>query len=1645
MTKKNTGSAKASSVHVAAPAAVLTSPYLTPDSPLMKAILAEVKAGTDEASFLGQFYNHAPTEDWQALPAKTLANIVIDVFKAYKKRIPDAPTVRIYTPSLNVPGLEVNDTIIEIINDDMPFLVDSCTEALNRHELVIRRILHPILRVERNAKGELTTLYSAEEAAKKKGKAESVIHFYVAHLSDPEFIENVKQDIEYTLETVRIAVQDWKETVAKARTVSDELQTKRASIGASLTQMAKAAAESYSDETRAFIDWLCDNNFIFLGYAQYDFSESTQKQFNVTLSNRLGVFKTGDTTKPTALERLPAEVQSFAKDPRLVEITKSNHRSLVHRPVHMDDISIKRFDDKGNVIGEHRFRGLFTSIVYYQSAIHIPLIRQKIEHIQSRAGFAPGGHSSKELAAIVESFPRDELLQITEDELFDICMGIVSLAVQRRIRLFARKDKFERFISCILFVPRPRFSTGLREKIQNVIARAFNGTVVNHYTQVTDSPFARLNLIVKTEPGAIPDYCLADIEAQITEVSRQWADTLRDEIFCHADESKCELLFETYSKAFSPAYCDRFTAYHAYWDIKSIERLYKTGTDILFDLYEIEKEPTLFHLKIYSRSRQLLLSSVMPLLDNMGFPVSDEHTFEVTPHRQDAVWIHHFRLNSPESIQTRPDLKTIKSNFEMLLARVWSKQAENDGLNQLVLCAGLEWEHVILVRAYAKYLRQIGFTYDLAAITRVLAKHPVLAQKLVALFVARFDPALRKTTQKAKAAEERAEALRQEIEEALAAVSDVVDDRVIRQYLALIQATLRTNYYQPDADGNRKNYISFKFRSADIPGLPLPHPYAEIFVYSARVEGIHLRGGKVARGGLRWSDRPDDFRTEVLGLVKAQMTKNAVIVPVGSKGGFVLKQPPKEGGREAFLQEGVACYQTFLSGLLDLTDNIVSDAIVPPSDVVRHDEDDPYLVVAADKGTATFSDYANAISAKYGFWLGDAFASGGSAGYDHKKMGITARGGWVSVDRHFQEMGINIQKTDFTVAGIGDMAGDVFGNGMLLSKHICLVAAFNHLHIFLDPNPNAAASFKERERLFSLPRSSWTDYDAKLISKGGGIFERSAKTIPLSKEVKELLSIQEDSLSPDKLIRAILKAPVDLLWNGGIGTYVKAEDEAHSDVGDKANDALRINGSELRCKVIGEGGNLGFTQKGRIEYALRGGRLNTDFIDNSAGVDCSDHEVNMKIALGQAIEAKKLAAKDRDALLESMTDEVAQLVLRDNELQAQALTIAEQQGVSQIEQQQRLMRRLERDGLLYRGIEFLPSDEAISRRAAEKKGLTRPELAVLLSYSKQAVYKDLLESNLTHSDYFDEDLQLYFPEAMRDRFGKLLPHHLLKKEIITTCVTNSIVNRCGITFFHSVLEDTGMKGCDIARAYVIIREVFGLRDIWTAIEALDESISVETRVSLFLEIQKLIERNTHWFLRNHPHPLPITDLITTYASGVKILFSCLEEILSPLAMRIYRSRLTRYKEAGVPDDLARTIAGIAILTSGCDIVKVAQNGKLPVNIVGKIYFELGGRLSLGTLRTHILEQPANGYWEGLSLRMLLEDLFNQQMRLTAAVIKHNCNDTLCLTSVANWCEANKKEIGRYDQFINDFKAAEHIDTSMLIVAVKQVEMICSVE
>lgn len=1585
--------------------------------------------------FIRQFYDKMPLMDLEGIDAATAFTIAQSGYDFLQNRTLKEPKISIIQEK-QTEDRRVEKATIEILGDDMPFLVDSIAAELARHELTVYSLIHPVLRVKRDASGKLLQVKERGDSAAQPEEESGVITESYMHITISPLPEEIPQktlleDLRRILRTVHITVADWRAILNKIPGTLDIVSNAPASF-----------RKEDIEEVKDFFRWLHNNNFVFLGYLEYDFPEGKEEAFRLSPDSELGLFRMEDChLKPQGLKGLPQEVVHFARNPQLVEITKSNLKSPVHRPTHMDYVSVKRFDENGKVVGENRFLGLFTSRVYYQSADDIPIIRRKIARTLERANFDPVSHNGKALKAIMEFFPRDELFQISEEDLFTTSMGILSLDARPDVRLFVRQDVFERFVSCLLYVPRERFSTYLRERIQEIIENAYDGKITAHYTQVTDSPLARLHLIVKTTPGHVPAVDIPQVERTISKVTNLWSDSLLEALIAHHGARKGEQLFRVYRNAFPSNYISHYSTEGAVFDIQKIEEA--TASHYLaLDLFRKTHDAEgIIRLKLYNPKDQVPLSDILPMLENMGFRVLDETPYLITPKGDNLhpVWIRDLRLTSPGSASI--DMEALKPRFEAAMARVWKNAVENDGFNALVLKAGLHWRDAVLLRAYSKYLKQTGLSYNQDFIIHALAANPHICRKLVELFYARFEP------QQQEGSTKRQTEIVKNIDTLLMTVSNLAEDRVIRLFINVIDSTLRTNFFQLSAEGSEKDYISFKIDSQKVAELPLPRPFREIFVYSIRTEGIHLRGGKVARGGLRWSDRHEDFRTEILGLMKAQMVKNTIIVPVGSKGGFVVKQPPIEGGREAMMQEGIACYKTFLRGLLDVTDNIINGTITPPVSVVRHDEDDPYLVVAADKGTATFSDIANGISAEYGFWLGDAFASGGSVGYDHKKMAITARGGWVSVTRHFREMGKEISQEDFTVTGIGDMSGDVFGNGMLLSRHIRLVAAFNHMHIFLDPNPDAETTYKERERLFNLPRSTWADYDAKLISKGGGIYARSEKTIPITPEVREVLDLPADmtALAPDALVKAILRAPVELLWNGGIGTYIKAKTESHEEVGDRSNNAVRVNGEELRCSIIGEGGNLGVTQRGRIEFARKGGRINTDALDNSAGVSCSDHEVNIKIALAAATESRKITLEERDALLLEMTEEVAALVLRDNELQNQALSNAEAQGYHILESRARLIRTMERKGLLNREIEFLPTDEEIADRRVKKLGFTRPELAVILAYSKLALYQEILDSSLPDAPYFKKSLIEYFPVAMRQKFEEEIVNHPLRREIIATVITNSMINRVGSAFFYAMAEDYGVHTCDVVRAFIVTRDAFSLRSLWKSIEGLTGSVTAAVQADMFVEINHFVSRVTGWFLRNYPQPIDISQAMLNFEPGVREFMALSHAIGSEVIRQAAERKYDRFVGVDVPKDIATRIADLEALSSACDVVRVALNTSLPVKEVGHIYFELGQQLQLGWLRIAAEKMPVDSHWDRIAITSIVNDLFDQQRRLTQNVITGMEEQDDAKVAVQKWQERNRKHLARLEHFLHDLKTVEILDFPMLVVGMRNVEAISAAE
>jgi glutamate dehydrogenase len=1594
----------------------MTSPAPAPAAASsIEAILGHLKARLaaprqrDAERFLRQFLRRVAAEDLAARGPGAWAAIVAGLLEFVQVRLPESANVRVFNPAVDEHGWEGTHTVIEIATDDSPFLVDSVSIAVASQGNLVHSVIHPVLAIERDPGGHVLSI--ADDPATGKGRHESVMHFEVDRRADAGELEALRRAVEGSLADVRACVRDWRAMRDRALGIAEELGSRPMPVDAE--QRAEA---------QEFLRWVAADHFTFLGYREYEVAKSGgDDMLRAVSSSGLGVLRNADAAVPRPLSSLAGRAMQESGVVDVVILTKTNARSTVHRPGYMDYLSVLKFDAAGKAVGEERFLGLFTSGAYGRRPWDIPLVRHKYEAVMNRSGFKRDSHSGKALRHILETLPREELFQASADEMYETAMGILALSQRQRTRLFVRRDRYGRFYSVLVFLPQNRFTPDVRERIEALLKRAFHGDRVDSAVHVSEAALARMHVVIRPRGNEHPKVDIAELEARLAQIVRNWHDELRDLLVQKHGDEKGLKLASRYGRALPAAYIEEVTPWIAASDVETAAAL-KGPEDIRLSLYRPRRhgaEGTL-RFKLFRFGSTIPLSDALPMMENMGLRVISEHPYNMDLGGS-VIHIQDFEVAA--ALDAGFDLELIRDAFGHAFERIWRGEAENDAFNRLILAAGLDWRQVSMLRGCCKYLLQTGLPFSQAYMETTLNRYPLHARLLIELFEAKFDPSREGATKTVtEAARTR---LLREIEplvseaiarshggiaeqiatsrgfsraaqvdtvlQALNAVMDTVgsldEDRILRSFMALIKAMLRTSYFQR-SDGRPKDYVAYKLDPAKVPDLPKPRPYREIFVYGPRVEGVHLRFGPVARGGLRWSDRREDFRTEVLGLVKAQMVKNTVIVPVGAKGGFYVKRPPVGGDRDAQLAEGVACYRLFINGLLDITDNLAGDTVVHPLDVVRHDGDDPYLVVAADKGTATFSDIANSISAQHGFWLGDAFASGGSVGYDHKGMGITAKGGWESVKRHFRALGRDSQGEDFTCVGIGDMSGDVFGNGMLLSRHIRLLAAFDHRHIFLDPSPDAAKSFVERERLFKLPRSSWDDYDRSLIGAGGGIYPRSAKTIPLTPEIKASLGIETNvsQMTPNELMAAILRAPVDLLWNGGIGTYVKAQTESNADVGDRANNALRVNGRELRCKVVGEGGNLGMTQLGRIEAALAGVLLNTDFIDNSAGVDTSDHEVNIKILLNDSVSRGQLSVEARNTLLAAMTGEVEQLVLRDNYLQNQAISVMERMSVQRLGAEQHFVRTLESQGLLDRQIEYLPSDAEFAERKARGQGLTRPELSILLSYAKIVLFQQLLESDVPEDPYLARELVRYFPAPLQEKYRDSMERHRLRREIIATAVTNSTVNRMGATFVMRMQEDTGASPGEIARAYTIAREVLDARSLWGAIEALDRKVHGSAQIDALLGIWYLLRHATRWLLNVPSARRDIAASVARYATGVGELRGALARVSSSEDRTAAARDLERWTRAGFPAPLAESLAQVETLLSVFDIVEVASEHAQPIDRVAQVYYALGEALHLKWLMSRIEELPVEGRWHAQARGTLRDELFGHQRALAAQVL-----------------------------------------------------------
>jgi glutamate dehydrogenase len=1601
---------------------------------------ADLSVG-DLLGYLRAYYRHVPAEDLAAAGPAAVAGVALEQARLAAHRPQGRAMVRV-RPSGSRASFDRSRWMVDIITDDMPFLVDSMTMELARHGLDSYLILHPQLLVRRDVAGTLREVAGPLDGSQRGHDeiAESWTHIEIDGRACDVAAPTLEQDLHRVLHDVRVAVEDYPRMQAKATWLADRLSAEGATAPA---------------ETVALLRWLADNHFTFLGYREYDLVDGPDGMSLLAVPGTgLGILR-HDKHGSNSFAALPPEVRSRAREPQRLILTKANSRSTVHRPSYLDYIAIKRVNEAGEITGEHRFLGLFTHAAYHESITRIPVLRRKLASVLEAAGIPVDSHDGQDLTEILEGYPREELFQISAEELTPIALGVLALRERRQTRLFLRRDIYGRYMSCLVYLPRDRYTTAARLRVQEILRAAFHGAAVEYSATVGDTALARLHVVIRAERGRrLPQVDTADLEAQVAAAVRSWDEDLAAVAQDRLGEADAEELLGICAGVIPETYKADVPAIYALDDLTQVARMLRSGEPVAFELWEAEgfsggvpvedappDRPLVWRLTIYRTSSPITLTDVLPRLQHMGVEVVDEHPYEFAgPGLDTPFWIYDFGLRraGAASPAAAPPPSAVKSRFEEALGALWRGQIEDDGFNALVLAAHLSWRQIMMLRAYAKYLRQAGTRFSQDYIQRVLCANTTVTRLLVRLFESRFDP----DRQDGQA--ERSEAITEEIRGELDDVSVLDHDRVLRAYLALILATLRTNYFAgapgtQAAGPDRVPYLVVKLDAAQVPDLPDPRPRFELFVYSPWLEAVHLRFGAVARGGLRWSDRSEDFRTEILGLAKAQEVKNSVIVPAGAKGGFVCKRLPDPADREAHQAEVLACYRTFITAMLEVTDNLREGQVVPSPGVVRYDGDDPYLVVAADKGTATFSDTANEIATGHGYWLGDAFASGGSEGYDHKKMGITARGAWESVKFHFATLGLDTGSTDFTVAGIGDMSGDVFGNGMLLSRHIKLVAAFDHRHIFLDPSPDPAASFTERQRLFELPRSSWADYDPALISAGGGVWDRTVKSVPVSAPAQQVLGLDDSvrALSPDQLISAILAAPVDLLWNGGVGTYVKASTQTDADAGDRANDAVRVDATAVRARVIAEGGNLGVTQAGRIEYALAGGLINTDFIDNSAGVDTSDHEVNIKILLAGSVDRGELTMAERNRLLQEMTDEVAGLVLRTNYHQNRALASSRAQAPGMLHVHSRMMRKMDRDGQLSRRLEELPGDKAVAERRSAALGLTTPEFAVLLAHVKIGAEQEMLASALPDDPYLQFVLTAYFPQPLRETFASQMLTHPLRREIITTAVVNDMVDRSGTTFLFRMNEETGASIPDLTCAWLVARDVFDMSGFWAQVEALDSEVDVATQLTLLLEGHKLGERATRWLLHSRRPPFDIAETIDFFAGGVLSVSAGLPKLLTGRDKSGFTDRLDSFTARGVPQPLAERVAAMVPAYSAFDIVEIAAASGRSVDETAEVYFDLAERLQIARLRDRITALPRDDRWNTMARAALRDDLYAAHAAITRDVLEVTGPGSP-EERLAVWVQRNDPVVRRAAQTLTEIWESDRFTVATLSVAVRAI-------
>ncbi|MGH3980640.1 MAG: NAD-glutamate dehydrogenase [Pseudonocardiaceae bacterium] len=1631
--------------HTAGAAAGVTGPGRSRDPERVRdELLAEAERVAPElAGVIGCYYRHVPAEEITGSRPADLAAEAGSHYQLAGERVPGRPAVRLVNPDRAEDGWATASTVVQIVTDDMPYLVDSVVSELARIDAPVHRMVHPILVVRRDLTGALREVLARTDPGQAPAGAlvESWMHVEIDRIADVERAREVEQRLLTVLTDVREVVED-----------SDKMVGTAIALAAELDEGSLPLPDTEVRDGAAFLRWLAEGHFTFLGYRHYelvgDGEGAATPALRAVLASGLGVLRRDSLA---ARSFTPGPDATHALSPELLVLTQASAPSTVYRPVYPYYVGVKTFDAGGAVTGEHRFLGVLTTTALHEDVLDIPVIERRVLAVIRRAGFPLESYSGQRMLEVIQTYPRAELFSTDPDSLYTTVTGVLALAERRTLRMFCRRDPYGRFFSCLVYLPRDRYTTTSRLAMQAVLLRELHGTSLEYSARVGESQFARVHFTVHTDPGeAVEDPDTAAITELLVAASRTWDDLLleraRDDPAATAD------LVGRYIAAFPEAYKEDFGADAALADACRLEALAaQDGLDLSFYTPE-GAEPGERRFKLYLAGQRVTLSYVLPVLQQMDVEVVDERPYEVV--RGDGVrcWIYDFGLRLEPGLLEAvgdQDAVAVQVRFQDAFVAAWRGAAEVDRFNALVLRAGLDWRQAAVLRAYVRYLRQAGSPYSQDYVEDVLLAHTGVTTALVRLFELRFDPS-RQATRDAQHD--------QVVDEVTGMIDEVTGldaDRILRSLLRLVLATLRTNYFVRDDEGLRP-YLAFKLEPRAVPELPEPRPAFEIFVYSPRVEGVHLRFGPVARGGLRWSDRREDFRTEILGLVKAQAVKNAVIVPVGAKGGFVVKRPPAPTGdpvldREADQAEGIACYRMFISGLLDLTDNLLDGTTRPPAQVVRHDGDDSYLVVAADKGTASFSDIANEVAASYGFWLGDAFASGGSAGYDHKAMGITVRGAWESVKRHFLELGVDTKREEFTVVGIGDMSGDVFGNGMLLSQHIRLLAAFDHRHVFLDPDPDAARSFVERRRLFELPRSTWEDYDSSLISPGGGVWSRTTKRIPVSDPVRAALGLADGvtELTPPELVRAILLAPADLLWNGGIGTYVKAAGESHADVGDKANDAVRVDGAQLRVKIIGEGGNLGLTQRGRIEFARAGGKVNTDAIDNSAGVDCSDHEVNIKILLDRLVAGATLTAAERNPLLEQMTDEVAALVLADNIAQNTLLGVSRAHAVPMLSVHGRLVEHLEARRGLDRELETLPSAAQFATLEAAGSQLTSPELSTLAAHVKLALKDEVLASDLPDAEVFRARLPEYFPAVLADRFADAVRSHPLRREITTTLLVNEVVDGGGMSYAFRLAEEMSASATDAVRAFAVATAVFELPTAWRAIDRLGSTIRVSVADDMRLELRRLLDRASRWLLISRPQPLAVGAEISRFRPVVRLLAPRVPDWLRGREAHEVVTACRRLVGQGVPVDLARRV-GAALNTFGLlDVAEVAELGERDASgttaldeweaaHVAQLYYALSAHLDIDRMLSAVSRLERGDRWHALARLALRDDLYSSLREITLDVLRGSEPGDGIAATIERWEQENASRLARARATLAEIAAAGRPDLPTLSVATRRI-------